>query len=275
MTKSVKEKERLSSIRNYKSKGIPVPAELLKIKIRFWKSRFKEDNTNRDFLNLVEPCKKYFKTNINRLMFEIANKIEIYNFKIEIFVRTGIKKEVNVYVYNNNKYLGLLSLGEPYESSIDTNFSNFIPLDNNLSINNDKISNILNACELIICQYDMRKGQLRLRYNKTYFKALKIFNSINTFLKDLDLEKYAVIHMHMNSIYRNFFVFGKDINIVNFSYIKNVPRYYKYPSLDIFSEIEVVKMLINLKHIEIDISDEELIIENIDRIKNLIRLNNY
>lgn len=286
MTKSVKEKERLSSIRDYKSKGIPVPAELLKIKLLFRRSMIEE--TEPDYkipknhykkTYLIHPYTTYFKDNINRLMADIANKIEIYDFKIKAKIINSTKNNekfiiLDVLVFNSKEYLGYLTLNKLDHWNYKSHFSHYIPLMNEGLKNDSKIKPIVYPCKLQMSYFDIMPRRLRLHYKKPYNQIFEILERVNIFMEELKLRKYNTNKRKCNIVGNNFII-GKDLEMFNCQVINSVFQYFEFKSLEKFSEIDIVKMLISFKHVDLNIPDEDLIIENIEKIKNLIHLNDY
>lgn len=275
MTKSVKEKARLAKIKECNSLGIPVPSECFKFSISFIKKKL-DKNVNRRLNRLkfvidnpswsVAPSIAFIKENIEELIFGPLRQIGIYDVKIKLLSYYHIKERivyVNIKIIPNkkNKVLGIiLCRSINRDDSYSDCYSSYINFPESFV---DKIHGLTPMNHLL--------SELRFLVieNITMYKKLYFYNEI----------------IKISSIYHDFLDELKINNDRNISFYANKNKFsfndhhegesYYYPPIDDFTELDIVKMLLHFKIIDLSIPDDELIIENLPEIKNLIKMSTY
>lgn len=275
MTKSVKEKARLAKIKECNSLGIPVPSECFKFSISFIKNK-RDKNVKRrlDRLQVVidnafwsiEPSISFIKENIEDLILGPLRQIGIYDVKIKLLSYYHIKERrvyVNIKIIPNtkNKVLGII-LGRNtngYDSHCDC-YSSYINFPESFV---DKIQDIKPMNNLLSELRFWIVDDIKI-YKKLYFcnKIIQTNSIYNNFLNELKIENDRNISFYAN----------KDKLSFN---DHHEGESYHYPPIDVFTELDIVKMLIHFKIIDLSIPDDELIIENLPEIKNLIKMSTY
>lgn len=300
MTKSTKEKTRLTSIRNKISNNLDITSDLLKIKISFSIfDKYSKNKQNRlefnkkiynTFLNptwLRLHLEEVFKHNIQSRLINISKHLEIYEFKINIifFINTT-KQEASLGLLlldKKQKVIGNLCLNQ-----IDPPLVNFtIKYDLNKPITSEIFNDllILKKNELNCYRSRMNIGAIK-RYFKNYSNdiLLKKINSMkflycyylrnhetalfcNYFIKEMELKDTPGLCFFISdTIDCEISHYCDDIFEPNYTaYIKDIEKY---------TNIDFLKTLRELNIIKIDIPENSTN-ENLDEFEQLIKLNNY
>lgn len=283
MTKSVKEKERLAKIRECQFNDIPIPAELLKVKIleiKLSRNFCKRNKTVHNYDFFVKKFKLNFKQYVNKYIVYIANQMQIYEFKIRImpyFYDAKIPTQDNLPCITlfikdfKNRYFGYLIMSEHIKlNKYDTyDGYNFFPcvFSNELKTLDQKSQEDMS---MLYCKIQFEESffarKISVYKNRKFYDDIsKLMITKNKFLQDIGMP------FSESKPLKLFFHISKEINI---SWIANNKRYETY-SIKNITEIDILKVFIGLGCIEINIPEEELIMKNIETIKNMIRLSNY
>lgn len=268
MTKSVKEKTRLAKIRQHDFDGTPVTPDLLKVKFSYRKLKYYESyNYNKKAFNslynnkgMYKSVKKSLQDNINFLLIDIANQLKKYDLKLKM---SG---------YNTNNIIHTsLCLADSHKSLVGViithknsdNFSEHVT--NNGSSNNENIENI--RCKLLINEESVKRPFI----NNISKQMLELIEMKKKFLYDINFGSENNIGELSIS-----FKIGQDIiPLWEYFLLSNGNlKYHHGDNLNI-TEIDIVKAFVKLGLFKITIPEEDMKIENIDAIKELIKLSNY
>lgn len=265
MTKSVKEKTRLAKIRQHALDGTPVTPDLLKVKFSYRKLKYHESyNYNKKAFNnlynntgMYKNASKSLKDNIKPLLIDIANQLKKYDLKLKM----------SVYNLNNIMHIGLC-LADSHKSIVgfiitDKNSDNFSPhVINQESSNNENI-----RCKLLINEESVKRPFI----NNISKQMLELIEMKKKFLYDINFESENNIGELSIS-----FKIGQDIiPLWEYFLLSNGNlKYHHGDNLNI-TEIDIVKAFVKLGLFKITIPEEDMKIENIDAIKELIKLSNY
>lgn len=274
MTKSVKEKDRLAKIRECKLNGIPVPSNLIKIKIfhrkhtkRAWKNVFNKERLNFLYNNshIHTLARSYVEKHIHNFLANIANQLDIYTFKVLIVVtRVERTKElfIKLWLLNERKkdlgnlFLSTESLPEfSYSETLSPYICNYDGEEN------EKITIDDELCQLMIMEYNFKKYFSRFKNDKFHAIISNFMQMQNKFLLDTKTESELITT----------FIVEKQIGSV----WKDETKQYYIQNIEEANEIDIIKMLIHFRCINLDIDEKDLKLENIEDIKDYIRLNNY
>lgn len=288
MTKSVKEKERLGKIKECQLNGIPVPAELLKVKImeikgkngkKTFRNRYKKKKRVNEYDFLLNNFKSNLKKYINKYIVDIANQIEVYEFEIRAMiylndpeVLTQIQiPYITLFINHKNKNFGYLTMEENQElDKYETyNGYNFFPcvFSNELQILDQKSQEYMT---IFSCEFQFEESSFSKRFsiykNKRFYHDIsKLIITRKKFLSDIQISFKEPKPLKL------FFHVSKEISVC---WSANDKR-YETCSIKNITEIDILKVFIGLGCIEINIPEEELIMKNIETIKNMILLSNY
>ena len=288
MTKSVKEKERLGKIKECQLNGIPVPAQLLKVKImevkgKNGKKTFRNFCKNKKRINdydfLLNNFKLNLKEHINKYIVDIANQMEIYEFEIRTMVylndpEVSTERElpyITLLINSKDINLGYLIMAEhqkldKYETYDGYNFFPCV-FSNELQILDP---NSQENMAIFSCEFQFEENSFSKRFsiykNKRFYHDIsKLIRTKNKFLSDIQMSFADPKPLKL------FFHVSKEISVC---WSANDKR-YETDSIKNTTEIDILKVFIALGCIEINIPEEDLIMENIETIKNMIRLSNY
>jgi len=300
MTKSIKEKARLTAIRNRISDNTDITPELLKIKISF--SVFGKNAKNKQ--NRVEFSKKIYKTflnpawlrshladvfkhNIQNRLLNIAKNLEIYEFKINIIFFINTTKQeasLGLLLFDKKKRLiGNLCLNQIdlplVNCTIKYDLNNPITseiLNNLIAFKNNELNyyrNRMNTKAINIYSKHYRNNILFRKINSTkflycyYLKDPKTALFCNNTIKEMELKDTPRLCFFVsNTIDCEISHYCDDIFEPNHtSYIKDIEKYTNMNFLKTLKELNIIK---------IDIS-ENLTNENLDEFEQLVKLNNY
>lgn len=265
MTKSVKEKTRLAKIRQHNFDGTPVTPDLLKVKFSYRKLKYHESyNYNKKaFKNLYnntgmyKNASKSLKDNIKPLLIDIANQLKKYDLKLKM----------SVYNLNNIMHIGLC-LADSHKSIVgfiitDKNSDNFSPhVINQESSNNENI-----RCKLLINEASVKRPFI----NNISKHMLELIEMKKKFLYDINFES----ENNIGELSISFKIGREIIPLWEYFLLSNGNlKYHHGDNLNI-TEIDIVKAFAQLGLFKITIPEEDMKIENIDAIKELIKLSNY
>lgn len=293
MTKSIKEKRRLQIIKECHILNNPVPVECIKLKMSY--NPYSSLNANQKVINKILPCEEpyfqngyafmrehlglAFRDKVTSLMHNIANSMKIYNFKLNIsyhgsdedgyigFAINLINKHGNPigYIYPNNKSSIIFQYSAQYSNEPD------LPPKGTLSDYADSLN------ELFTEQLILKKILNVNTPNERMRNGIKIPNK-----KHQDL--IESIHKCKTSFYKEV-LHRKDRLSIHVIYSDNATwhissRGSKYKNkymqlLESFNEIEFIKSLINIGEIKSSLESEELLMSNIEYIKETIKMENY
>jgi hypothetical protein len=298
MTKSIKEKTRLANIRRCKEANIPVPTELLKIKISYnnnsnrqciFFKNIKQTLNNRDWVK--EQFSKAF-VNINEQMIHIARNLDIYDFKICVnfsYTFYAIEKEIqdNDYVevcstlqlYSKKCYIGKIALNNRVVHTRRT-----IPVE--LLVG----QLITPECiEPLVSDYKDNWTQFPyiIRFNSyfntdfskkfpdsSFSKTLLSFKQLEKhYFEKLKVEGYLSVNYDISE--------NIEVDIYDKSLQNAIANNFKMPKRvyisnpKIFDKITFIKMMIYLELINIPIEESDIKAKNIDEIESLIQLSIY
>lgn len=293
MTKSVKEKNRLSAIREHEKNGTPVTYDLLKVKMCYKANPFiavKRAKDSKKYLkerHLKGVLKtiynsKWIKNNFSYIfsdifknkIIDIANQLKLYEIVINPYLRTDFiyeKISMSLSVYDfDMRYIGSLAIEK--DSPLDSNFGKIkISGYRYTIITIDKIKPIFDCI-------NKPKNNYKLIFrNDSYTKnpnikktdyLLKIINSAEylyrTYLNTLNLN-FELSHIRYNI---------KD-NISFTIFFMNEGKSLTVYEANEHTKIDLIKNLIKMELLDIELSEEDLVMENIEQIENLIKLQNY
>lgn len=292
MTKSVKEKNRLSAIREHEKNGTPVTYDLLKVKMCYKANPFlavkkakdsKKYLKDRHFKGVLKTIynSKWVENNFSYLfsdifkskIIDIANRLKLYEIVINPYLRTNFTYEkisMSLSIYDfDMRYIGSLVIEK---DSSDRNFGKInLPQYRHTIITVDKIKPIFN------CINEPKNNYELIFRNDSYTKnpnikrtddLLKIINSAEhlyrTYLKTLNLNfelSYIRYNIKDKISFTIFFMNeGKSLTV--------------YEANE-HTKIDLIKNLIKMELLDIELSEEDLVMENIEQIENLIKLQNY
>lgn len=293
MTKSIKEKRRLQIINECHALNKPVPVECIKLKMSY--NPYSSLNANQKVINKILPCEKpYFKNSskfireylgvdfrnkVTSLMHNIANSMKVYNFKFNIsyygsdengyisFATNLINKHGNPIgsIYLDNEVTTVFRYSAQYSNEPD------LPTKGTLTHYADALS------ELFTEQLSLKRILNVNPSSKRMRNGIKIPNKKH---QDL-IEK---IHKYRISFYKEV-LHRKDRLNIHVIYSDKATwhissRGSKYQNKDIkllesFDEIEFIKSLINIDEVQSSLEIEDLLMSNIEYIKETIKMENY
>lgn len=252
-----KDQERVNQITKHNLEGTPVPAELFNIGVQIKKNYLYMSAKNR------ESCLTYFKKCVNPYIVDIGNSLKIYDMKIFLVIRNAILDADNFNVFallydDKDNMLGTLTYYDIQDNEhISSTKFNLNSFSSKMSPSEPK------SIFLSFINRDINNSIQSFENNSSLEKVDNIVNSYYHFLKELDLKIEDEISLEI----------GKDFKLFCTHYI-TTPIKYDF-DIDNFCETDIVRMLIFFKHITIQLVEEDLIPENIDEIKNLIKMNIY
>lgn len=252
-----REQKRLIKINQHHLDGTPVPAELFNIGLQIKKNYLYMSAKNR------ESCLTYFKNCVNPYIVDIGNSLKIYDMKIFLVIRNAILDADNFNVFallydDKDNMLGTLTYYDIQDNEhISSTKFNLNSFSSKMSPSEPK------SIFLSFINRDINNSIQSFENNSSLEKVDNIVNSYYHFLKELDLKIEDEISLEI----------GKDFKLFCTHYI-TTPIKYDF-DIDNFCETDIVRMLIFFKHITIQLAEEDLIPENIDEIKSLIKMNIY
>jgi len=303
MTKSIKEKRRLQIIKECHALDKPVPIECIKLKMSYNPySRLNPNQSSQKAIQKILPRKEHyfqngyafirehlglaFRDKVTSLMHNIANSMKIYNFKINIsyhgsdedgyigFSIDLINKDCNLigYIFLNNKIRAIFEYSAQYSNQPD------LPPKGTLSDYADSFNALFTE------QLTFEKVLNVNFLNKRTINGIKIPNKKHQDLIE-NIHKYKtkfyeeVLHRKDNLTIHIIYSDNATWHIENSSrQIFNRNSKYKNKDmklLESFNEIEFIKSLINIGEIKSSLESEELLMINIEYIKETIKMENY
>lgn len=262
MSKSNKEKERLRKIKLFEEGRIPFDVSMLKLKLVFFYTDGEHSNIKKNLL-VSQQLKRKFKSYLANLIKTHLSNIGIYEFKIHmdilkvLSIINGIsKKHVHstISLFYKNRLLG-----EVYEHN-----------ENYLSYEPDEILFTETILEALLCNIqniykkmsiknyliDESKIKNTIFSNKKFkhFEFYKNINNFSTYLKrhnhSFKIDKYRIIYDLLNNCLSR-------ISILS----KSGEHFQEYNIAAPKTNLEILKMLSNIKYIKFDIenmSEEEI-----------------
>ena len=298
MTKSIKEKTRLAKIKHCQLHNIPVPVECIKVKMSYKTYHEIKDDCRGPSYRLLMPenlftqgpnfIREYlgidFKNKITSMMQNVANSMKVYEFKINVQYYGDDSYGYITFVFHmiskTNFPIGTLFIGGKINHTFlySGQYSNEPELLPKTTLPNylDEIKSLpdkqMNLTKIVISIRDNMKKFKKYKFyrgseipNKEHrdiFKKIK-HNKI-LFYNLLRKNDISTIHIHYSDIATwSISIINQHLSSVHFS------------PLESFNEIELVKSLIEVKEIKTSIEESELTIENLEYIKEIIRLENY
>lgn len=252
-----REQKRLIKINQHHLDGTPVPAELFNVDIQIKKNYLYMSAKNRS------SCLNYFKNCVTPYIVDIGNSLKIYDMKIFLVIRNAILDADNFNVFallydDKDNMLGTLTY---YDIQDNEHISS-------TKFNLNSFSSKISPSEpmsifLSFINRDINNSIQSFKNNSSLDKVDNIVNSYYHFLEELNLKIEDEISLEI----------GKDFKLFCTRYI-TTPIKYDF-DIDNFCETDIVRMLIFFKHITIQLAEEDLIPNNIDEIKSLIKMNIY
>lgn len=312
MTKSVKEKTRLANIRYCKANNIPVSSELLKINISynnefnknsiFFKNRkltsknkawIKEQSIffrqMKETLENKAWIKEHFSTcfdNIKEKIIPIARRLDIYDFKVSLDLcytlpDFGEKVEIctKLSLYSHKYYIGIIALNNRVVHTrstrpVELTFGQLITPDVIAPLVDDYKSNWTQFPYVIRFNSYFNADFSKMFPTSEFSKLMSSFKALEKhYFQKLKVDGYLSVSYTISDDI-DIDIFDKSIGAMilnNFQIPKTC--YLKNPKR--FDKISFLKILLYLGLIKTQISETDLIIENIEEIETLIKLSNY
>lgn len=307
MTKSIKEKTRQQKIREHILNGSPVPAELLKIKMSYDTKNFNKYSSlfrssilvspknnkielTTDELALVQTVydSNWLKNNLNHSLKEIillkisdiANSLKIYNLHVNALF--FIQKDSYTHTFCFKSVLKLF-IQDHRKNIIGYLHFNGAPINYDLTelIKKEKLKYIdftNNPTSIINSMFEhLKENESFMKFNTSYkFRNIRncdLKTEINKINKTvLDVSKYI---KNINKFSFNITI-NKNIRYSQVHYFSSTERIIWY--LNIHSkcyELDIIRQFVELGELDIGVPEENLVIENIDYIRSMIKLLKY
>lgn len=278
MTKSVKEKTRIAKIKECKSLGIPVPSECFKFSVSVIKRKL-DKNVNQRLERLkvaidnpswsIKPCTDFIKQNIEDIVLNGLRHLDIYEFKIKFYSYYIIEdKKVNICIkfIVKNKILGII-MSEEAENNIHIWNSQHIDYPEIFVSEEQKLLQKDKILSSIIFNIDLKNISIYKKF-PFYKQMIEVQSKYDRFLDDTKL--------NIQNFFPSDLGFYADKQKFSFShYNADCSEHYYYPPIDDFTELDIVKMLLHFKIIELHVEEDEFIMDNLSEIKNIIKISNY
>ena len=298
MTKSIKEKTRLAKIKHCQLHNIPVPVECIKVKMSYKPYSEIKNDCKGVKSRLLMPKKLFkqgpnfireylgmnFKNKITLMMQNVANSMKVYEFKINVQYYGNDSDGYITFVFHminkTNFPIGTLCIDGKQNHTFlySGQYSNEPELLPKTTLPNylDEIKSLSYkqiTLKKIIFSYGT---DLKKRKKYRFYKGSEIPNkehrSIFETIKNNKLSLYKLLEKNdMSKINIHY----SDIATWSFGLWNQGNEPIKLNPLESFNEIELIKYLIFLKEIKTSIEESELTIENLEYIKEIIRLENY
>lgn len=279
MTKSVKEKQRLQSIKNYEKSGLGLVADMLKVRIVYKSHKFcraEPDNYISESL-LKEQIHSFLKSRIKDCLLPIANIINVYNFKLI----------VSVFLYTDESHNQItklfMQLSDKNNISIGSFSFNGNQLSNNL-INTSPEYYLLNSGDKRSLEIFHLKNLMTAFDEQSSQIELSIFNNYKT--KNIIIEKirndfknHERYYWHSKKILRTPLLNIIVSQSIKYSIYSRCSK-QKRPNKDLklatsYNDIDYILFLIDDGLFELNIDKSQLTMENIEEIKNTIKIMYY
>lgn len=280
MTKSVKEKQRLQSIKNYEKSGLGLVADMLKVRVVYKSHKFSRkepDNYISESL-LKEQIHSFLKSRIKDCLLPIANIINVYEFKLI----------VSVFLYTDDSHNQITKLFMQLSDKNNISIGSF-------SFNGNQLSNsLINTSPEYYLINSGNKRSLEISHIKNLMTAfdeqssqieLSIFNNYKT--KNIIIEK---IRNDFKNHERYYWRSKKILRTPSLNIVVNQSiKYFIYarfstkqkrPNKDLklatsYNDIDYILFLIDAGLFELNIDKSQLTMENIEEIKNTIKIMYY
>lgn len=290
MTKSVKEKSRLASIRKHQVNGTQVTCDLLKVKIcfkqqNFYRLRSKRNRTSvppkhilKTLLNqnwLRDNFDTYLSDHLEKKLIDIANNLEIYELTLYPFFDFNHNYQVtNLFLLlmdKNKKKIGylMLSIKDSENFITDADVSSRNSLIENIPSLTNGIKNANDNYRLWLNDAQADKYAYLHPDNKFCQNISKINWYYSDYLKSLGIED--------KKVNLSYFIARNIVFEVSYLELGSTFQNHKLSvnNLDNHQKIDVLKNVIKLKIVDIDIPDESLVHSNIEEIENMIKIQKY
>lgn len=299
MSKSIKEKERLKSIRTCEKNGTPVPLELIKIKLMFKEPKRNNLNITKQMIKTFynehwvrekfhERTMKYIRNSI----IDIARSMKMYNLKVKVQllkmpVRENKLLMVSLMFYlmdRKNNVIGHIMPNDLNLNSEYFDWRNKIP------------NNILNTVLKKLDEAPLYQSKLivNLRiYNNNYshksirFKSDCYYRQLindfiqnsNKYLTKLSLNRrFLFEHGSLLGINRSvcaLYVTNDGIHVQITGEKEGSKNKILFDISKNVCPLKFIKMLIVFEVIDVNIPEDKFTLENLPEIENMIRIANY
>lgn len=294
MTKSITEKKRIQEIRKYEKNSLDVPPELLKIKIsyisRYYNYTVKSRNSFLKPSFVKEHTYSFLQKNINLFLSKIANNLKIYEFKVQVLIKSNLiskyreNKKLNLYMMlrltdNKNRHIGKIvyNKNKSEEELVDGDYyyDDAFTTSNTLGcfVNYKKSDNfnIIMHLKNMMKALDTNKNKIAILLNNRYShkneKIISIIQQFNENIKLYDLSK--ILNKKRKT---NILISVSD----SIEYVLSVTAYIYFmysekSNIDAYNEINHISYLKEMGFIRLPIDKKELHIDNIEEIRTLIK----
>lgn len=285
MTKSITEKHRLNKIKEHELNGTRLTADLLKIRL-IYESKYRKRAKSRFRSRLVNPSlvrsvyHDFFKEHIAELMLDIAKKIRMYDFKINIqvsnlkYLSRNSTKGVSLYISLSNlknQHLGNLYCSEN-NMRILKKMNEVQTEDDIKSIMTEILNSLNNSIKLSLDLNPRRKYNVGM-----------INDFIKRFNNDNEKHKHLEKEIHKNAEYGENYSDNYDLNIIvdnDYNFYINYVSATGYEatavqSLNCYDDMTYFKTVVQSIYPNLDIPNEYYVIENIEEIKVMAKMAGY
>ena len=299
MTKSVKEKIRLTKIKDLLEKGLPVTADLIKIKMayRVTGNYQKATNSKLPFCT-SEDIRSYIdnslKQTIPTLIANVANSIKQYKLKIlfetQIHVFEKGRNTIFFCMYAFRKKGKPIRLSFTFLNDDYVNFDNYM-IDYDSSSFDNKSHEIENKTLLKLCLDEvtyMIKEHVFVSYRAVLRlnNKIKIQNKIpnkNDKKEILNFLKFQKIILKSvfgeDEVFYIDLIYSNKVEIIFLTYYELASPPLIFPSLIVemkkFSNFDFLKILVDLKIIKSGITEDDFNQASIENIINVLKIENY
>jgi len=299
MTKSIKEKTRITKIKENKANNTPITADLLKIKLTFSKisnyKKFYNQNIQKTLLKknwARDRLCDVLKKDLSSKLLHIAQHLDIYELTVRLVLSVDEKytisnNESELYLIlvledSKRKVLGTININQNNKNTIISK----VLFNSKTSIPTNIFDPIVKSFdnEEFMYSYNLLIHNSNAEYYSSKYKHTELTNIIDNvkYLKNIYLPflgidtklafKYSIKENIECSVY------GSDsILQLTRKNKKNQERRkpFIFKDMRFYDKIAFIKTLIELKIINIEIPDEFFNIENIEEIENSIRIKFY
>lgn len=299
MSKSIKEKERLKSIRTCEKNGTPVPLELIKIKLMFKEPKRNNLNITKQMLKTFynehwvrekfhERTMKYIRNSI----IDIARSMKMYNLKVKVQllkmpVRENKLLMVSLMFYlmdRNNNVIGHIMPNDLNLNSEYFDWRNKIP--------NNILNTVLKKLDeappyqsklivnLRIYNNNYSHKSIRFKSDCYYRQLINDFiQNSNKYLTKLSLNRrFLFEHGSLLGINRSvcaLYVTNDGIHVQITGEKEGSKNKILFDISKNVCPLEFIKMLIAFEVIDVNIPEDKFTLENLSEIENMIRIANY
>lgn len=301
MSKSTKEKERLKSIKMYEQHGIPVPLELIKIKLIFKEPKRNNLNITKQMLKTFynehwvrEKIHAKLLTYIRNSIIDMARSIKMYDFKVQFQL-------LKMHVRDNKLFM--VSLMFDLIDRKNNVIGQIIPNDLYLNLKSEYFDgskkiphDILNTVLKRLDEAPPYQSKLIINtriYNNNYSHKIKKFKSdcyyrqlindfiqkSNKYLTKLSLSRrFLFEHGSLLGINRSvcaLYVTNDGIHVQITGEKEGSKNKILFDISKNVCPLKFIKMLIVFEVIDVNIPEDKFTLENLPEIENMIRIANY